>query len=453
MRPPCSAGTRKGTPAPRRNHLSVPAPVGHAPRQAGVPRARALRIRAAHAPARIGGEWAGAGTLLQVGRLGRSGRPGQTAEHAGCDARASTRRSRFPRRLRAVCHRRLRRHQLRARRAVGADRQRRHLAVARAAADDRLLRPRVADAAGRRALAARFAVQFLAHDQEELAARFASKLPEAEKFDGVAWSRALRRAGAGRLPRRAWPASCASCCPGGDHLIAIGEVVDLWTRRGRAARLLPRRLLGADRAESPRRRRSTRRCEPLRRPSAVCRLQSPVTDSCRLEQCPDTCAARTANATISSAASVMTPISRRTIRSAIAALLAGRQRLEVDALGNLALGGARPACPPRTGSRAAAPTRTCSGSGPWPRGRSAAAARPGAPAATTEPWAARSSVPEADRRPVARPRRPLPRRPRRGSATSTATPTTRWTSATPLRRPRERRGTAWHGKFATESTM
>src|SRR6185503_10502255 len=34
----------------------------------------------------------------------------------------------------------------------------------------------------------RFGVQFLAHDQEELAARFASKLPEHEKFDGVAWT-------------------------------------------------------------------------------------------------------------------------------------------------------------------------------------------------------------------------------------------------------------------------
>src|SRR4051812_20160660 len=34
----------------------------------------------------------------------------------------------------------------------------------------------------------RFAVQFLAHDQEELAARFASKLPESDKFAGLDWA-------------------------------------------------------------------------------------------------------------------------------------------------------------------------------------------------------------------------------------------------------------------------
>src|SRR6476469_1831200 len=34
----------------------------------------------------------------------------------------------------------------------------------------------------------RLGIQFLAHDQEEIASRFASKLPEAEKFEGLDWS-------------------------------------------------------------------------------------------------------------------------------------------------------------------------------------------------------------------------------------------------------------------------
>jgi 3-hydroxy-9,10-secoandrosta-1,3,5(10)-triene-9,17-dione monooxygenase reductase component len=77
----------------------------------------------------------------------------------------------------------------------------------------------------------RLAIQFLAHDQEALAARFASKLPEPEKFEPVAWS-----------DRRGVPA-LAGCLaglgcelrdlhPGGDHLIAVAEVVDLWTAEG-----------------------------------------------------------------------------------------------------------------------------------------------------------------------------------------------------------------------------
>ena len=53
----------------------------------------------------------------------------------------------------------------------------------------------------------RFGVQFLAHDQEEVAARFASKLPEQEKFEGShgASAPACRRSTA------AWPGSAASC--------------------------------------------------------------------------------------------------------------------------------------------------------------------------------------------------------------------------------------------------
>ena len=34
----------------------------------------------------------------------------------------------------------------------------------------------------------RIGIHFLAHDQEQVAARFASKLPEAEKFEGLGWS-------------------------------------------------------------------------------------------------------------------------------------------------------------------------------------------------------------------------------------------------------------------------
>ena len=59
----------------------------------------------------------------------------------------------------------------------------------------------------------RFGVQFLAHDQEEIAARFASKLPEQEKFDGRRLARARRRAGARRLPRLARLRAATSSTP------------------------------------------------------------------------------------------------------------------------------------------------------------------------------------------------------------------------------------------------
>jgi 3-hydroxy-9,10-secoandrosta-1,3,5(10)-triene-9,17-dione monooxygenase reductase component len=77
----------------------------------------------------------------------------------------------------------------------------------------------------------RFAVQFLAHDQEELAARFASKLPEREKFQGVAWS---ERSGVPVLEGSLGGLGCElrDLLPGGDHLIATGEATDLWTGEG-----------------------------------------------------------------------------------------------------------------------------------------------------------------------------------------------------------------------------
>jgi 3-hydroxy-9,10-secoandrosta-1,3,5(10)-triene-9,17-dione monooxygenase reductase component len=77
----------------------------------------------------------------------------------------------------------------------------------------------------------RFAVQFLAHDQEEVAARFASKLPEQEKFDGVPWS---ERAGVPALDGTLGGLACElrDLLPGGDHLIATGQPLQVWTRDG-----------------------------------------------------------------------------------------------------------------------------------------------------------------------------------------------------------------------------
>ncbi len=77
----------------------------------------------------------------------------------------------------------------------------------------------------------RFGVQFLAHDQEEVAARFASKLPEEEKFEGIPWT---ERAGVPAIDGcLAWlGCELRELTPGGDHLIAVGEVVDLWHAEG-----------------------------------------------------------------------------------------------------------------------------------------------------------------------------------------------------------------------------
>jgi flavin reductase (DIM6/NTAB) family NADH-FMN oxidoreductase RutF len=71
--------------------------------------------------------------------------------------------------------------------------------------------------------AGRFAVNVLSSEQEDLAAVFASKLPEAEKLDGVE-----HRLEAG-LPIIAGAIAWAACdlrelIAGGDHTIAIGEV-------------------------------------------------------------------------------------------------------------------------------------------------------------------------------------------------------------------------------------
>jgi flavin reductase (DIM6/NTAB) family NADH-FMN oxidoreductase RutF len=77
----------------------------------------------------------------------------------------------------------------------------------------------------------RFAVQFLAHDQEDVAARFASKLPEASKFESAGWS---ERSGTPVLDGCLGGLVCElrDLLPGGDHLIATGEAVDLWSSEG-----------------------------------------------------------------------------------------------------------------------------------------------------------------------------------------------------------------------------
>ena len=77
----------------------------------------------------------------------------------------------------------------------------------------------------------RFGVHFLAHDQEDVAARFASKLPEHEKFDGLRWS---ERAGVPSIDGcLAWlGCELRDLHPGGDHLIGVGEVIDLWRGDG-----------------------------------------------------------------------------------------------------------------------------------------------------------------------------------------------------------------------------
>ena len=72
----------------------------------------------------------------------------------------------------------------------------------------------------------RFGVHFLAHDQEDVAARFASKRPEREKFDGLAWR------DEDGVPVIEGSLAWLGCelrelRPGGDHLIGIGEVVDV----------------------------------------------------------------------------------------------------------------------------------------------------------------------------------------------------------------------------------
>jgi flavin reductase (DIM6/NTAB) family NADH-FMN oxidoreductase RutF len=77
----------------------------------------------------------------------------------------------------------------------------------------------------------RFGINFLSHDQEQLAALFASKQPEASKFAALGWS---QRSGVPVLEGTIGGVACelSQLLPGGDHLIGIGEVVDLWASGG-----------------------------------------------------------------------------------------------------------------------------------------------------------------------------------------------------------------------------
>lgn len=74
--------------------------------------------------------------------------------------------------------------------------------------------------------ARRFGVNVLTADQEDLAGVFASKLPESEKLDGVDYH--LQDAVPIIDGVHAW-ATCCVCelIPGGDHTIAIGEVISM----------------------------------------------------------------------------------------------------------------------------------------------------------------------------------------------------------------------------------
>ena len=80
----------------------------------------------------------------------------------------------------------------------------------------------------------RFGVHFLAHDQEELAARFASKLPEQEKFEG---DRVERAQGVPVLDGCLGGLACElrELLPGGDHLIGDRGGRRPLDRGGRAA--------------------------------------------------------------------------------------------------------------------------------------------------------------------------------------------------------------------------
>lgn len=71
-----------------------------------------------------------------------------------------------------------------------------------------------------------FAINVLASDQHELARRFASSRPGPDKWEGVRWH---VRAGTPVIERSAAWIGCrlSELRDGGDHVIAIGEVVDL----------------------------------------------------------------------------------------------------------------------------------------------------------------------------------------------------------------------------------
>jgi 3-hydroxy-9,10-secoandrosta-1,3,5(10)-triene-9,17-dione monooxygenase reductase component len=74
--------------------------------------------------------------------------------------------------------------------------------------------------------AGRFAINVLGEGQDDLARRFATKDPHDEKWSAVGWS---ERAGVPRIDGVPLWIACHldDVHPGGDHLILVGEVVDL----------------------------------------------------------------------------------------------------------------------------------------------------------------------------------------------------------------------------------
>ena len=85
--------------------------------------------------------------------------------------------------------------------------------------------------------AGRFAVNVLRADQEELAAVFASKRVQAEKFEAV--THRIEHALPVLDDALAWIAcDVHELHPGGDHTIAIGAVAEAWSAPGEPAPLL-----------------------------------------------------------------------------------------------------------------------------------------------------------------------------------------------------------------------
>ncbi len=79
--------------------------------------------------------------------------------------------------------------------------------------------------------AGRFAINVLAAGQEDLARGFARKVPEPDKWEGVAWS---ERLGAPALEGALLWIACElrDSIAGGDHVIVTGDVVGLEAREG-----------------------------------------------------------------------------------------------------------------------------------------------------------------------------------------------------------------------------
>jgi 3-hydroxy-9,10-secoandrosta-1,3,5(10)-triene-9,17-dione monooxygenase reductase component len=77
----------------------------------------------------------------------------------------------------------------------------------------------------------RFAVNVLRHEQHALSGTFASKLPEREKFNAVAWR--LRREVPVFEEALAWlTCEVQETHPGGDHVICVGTVTDVYHAQG-----------------------------------------------------------------------------------------------------------------------------------------------------------------------------------------------------------------------------